>query len=83
MELWESDPITWASLMVEVGSDIEYLLVPKLEEFDKSKLVAALDILSQVGSSYSLKSLKALLAKENKLNAKSLKPTIDEIENRL
>ena len=83
MELWESDPITWSSLMVEVGSDIEYLLVPKLEEFDKSKLVAALDILSQVGSRYSLKSLKALLAKENKLNAKSLKPTIDEIENRL
>ncbi|MGJ8676515.1 MAG: hypothetical protein ACSHX0_03265 [Akkermansiaceae bacterium] len=83
MKLWEEDPVAWSDLLAQIGQSAEDLLLPKLKEFDLLHLVAAADILANVGSKASIPVLEEVRATKEGQSAKSLQAAIDEIQNRL
>lgn len=82
MELWHKEPVIWSDLLINLGEGAQFLLLPKLTEMDTAHVVAAADILAEVGSKEAVPIMRAALEKLDETGKKSLKASIDEIEKR-
>ena len=83
IDLWKKNPVVWAETLQGLGKGAELLLIPILSEFNDTQIVAASDILGEVGTSDSISYLKKAMGGEISATAKkSLQAAIDEIEKR-
>lgn len=82
MELWESEPVIWADVVMMLGEGAQVLFLPKLGEMDVALLASATDILGQVAGKEAIPLMEEVMKAKEGQAKKSLQAAIDEINKR-
>ena len=82
MDLWNADPAAWSDQVQRLGDGAQVLLLPLLKDMDVVHLVAAADILGEVGTDSSIPYIESVIETKEEVGQKSLKAAIDEIKKR-